>query len=220
MRIAAIGTPNRIKELKQKISSNHEFIEVKNKNFKDVDVVFDLNFDERPSRVHDYIHLKNIPVVVCSVKRQIESIIKEYSVVPSCVFIGMNCLPTFINRDIVEACVINDSQKVLGEQVFNALNWKVTWVESRVGMVTPRVIFMIINEAYYTVQEGTASQADIDIGMKLGTAYPLGPFEWAEKIGIKNIYEVLKAMYNDTNDGRYKVCSALQTDYYAYSITL
>jgi 3-hydroxybutyryl-CoA dehydrogenase len=72
---------------------------------------------------------------------------------------------------------------------------------------------MIINEACYTLQEGTASMQDIDISMKLGTNYPFGPFEWADKIGIKHVYETLKAVYDDTHDERYKICPMLKTIY-------
>lgn len=72
---------------------------------------------------------------------------------------------------------------------------------------------MIINEAYFTVQEGTASKTDIDLGMKLGTAYPKGPFEWCEEIGIANVYETLAALYEDTGDERYKICPMLKTEY-------
>jgi 3-hydroxybutyryl-CoA dehydrogenase len=80
-------------------------------------------------------------------------------------------------------------------------------------MVTPRILFMIINEACYTLQEGTASKEDIDTSMKLGTNYPFGPFEWANKIGIKHVYETLEAIYLDTHDERYKVCPLLKTMY-------
>ena len=86
-------------------------------------------------------------------------------------------------------------------------------VDDRVGMVTPRVIALIINEAFYTVQEGTATKKDIDLGMKLGTNYPNGPFEWCKKIGIQNIYELLEAMYEDTKDERYKISPALKKEY-------
>jgi 3-hydroxybutyryl-CoA dehydrogenase len=80
-------------------------------------------------------------------------------------------------------------------------------------MVTPRVIFMIINEACYTLQEGTADMKDIDTSMKLGTNYPFGPFEWADNIGIKHVYETIETMYSDTHDERYKVCPLLKTKY-------
>ncbi len=80
-------------------------------------------------------------------------------------------------------------------------------------MVSPRIVCMIINEAYFTLQEGTANKEDIDKGMKLGTAYPHGPFEWCNLIGIENVYTILKGMAEDTHDERYKICSLLKTDY-------
>ena len=93
------------------------------------------------------------------------------------------------------------------------MNIDATIVQDRVGLVTPRIIAMIINEAYFTVMEGTASRADIDTGMKLGTNYPMGPFEWAGKWGIGNIYELLESLYNDTKDERYKICPLLKQEY-------
>jgi 3-hydroxybutyryl-CoA dehydrogenase len=79
-------------------------------------------------------------------------------------------------------------------------------------MVTPRIIAMIINEAYFTLQERTATRSDIDVSMKLGTNYPFGPFEWATKIGLKNVYNLLNALYNDTKDERYKISPLLKKE--------
>ena len=63
--------------------------------------------------------------------------------------------------------------------------------------------------------EGTASREDIDTGMKLGTNYPMGPFEWVAKWGLANIYELLEAMYLDSKDERYKTCPLLKQEYLA-----
>jgi len=125
----------------------------------------------------------------------------------------MNCLPTFIDRSLGEVTSTNINSRSRLETALAQLNWELRWVESRVGMVTPRVIFMIINEAYYTLQEGTAGKEDINTGMRLGTAYPKGPFEWVEAIGIQNVYESLEAIYFDTKDERYKICPLLKTEY-------
>jgi 3-hydroxybutyryl-CoA dehydrogenase len=72
---------------------------------------------------------------------------------------------------------------------------------------------MIINEACYTLQEGTASIQDIDKSMMLGTSYPRGPFEWANLIGVSRVYEGLEALWQDTHEERYKVCPLLKTMY-------
>jgi 3-hydroxybutyryl-CoA dehydrogenase len=50
---------------------------------------------------------------------------------------------------------------------------------------------MIINEAYFALEENVSTKEEIDIAMKLGTNYPYGPFEWCKKIGLKNIAALL-----------------------------
>ena len=80
-------------------------------------------------------------------------------------------------------------------------------------MITPRTVAMIINEAYFTVQDGTASREDIDMAMKTGVNYPYGPFEWCHKIGVRHVYELLNLLYEATHDERYKVPALLQREY-------
>ena len=74
-------------------------------------------------------------------------------------------------------------------------------------------IMMVINEAFLTVEEGAASREDVDLAMKLGTNYPLGPFEWCNRIGIKYVFGMLDTLYRCTKDERYKVSSLLQEEY-------
>ncbi|MCB9245490.1 MAG: 3-hydroxyacyl-CoA dehydrogenase [Flavobacteriales bacterium] len=213
MRIAVIGTPNRIDELSKKIASEHELVEVKNNNFNNFDLIFDLTFDEQVGRAENYAGINGMPVIVGAVKTQLERVLFEHPSRISCHFIGMNTLPTFINRPVVEMTSTREEERTIMAGIAAKLGWDIQWVQSRVGMVTPRIICMIINEAYYTVQEGTASRSDIDTAMKLGTAYPFGPFEWCERIGVKNVYTTLEAIYQDTHDERYKVCPLLKTEY-------
>ena len=53
---------------------------------------------------------------------------------------------------------------------------------------------MMINEAYMALQDGVSTMDEIDIAMKLGTNYPYGPFEWAEKIGREKITALLEKL--------------------------
>ena len=98
-------------------------------------------------------------------------------------------------------------------KVCDQLKTEFVVVEDRVGMVSARVICMIINEAYNTFGEGTASKEDINLAMKLGTNYPLGPFEWCTEIGVRNVYELLEAIFRDTNDERYRIAPELVKEY-------
>lgn len=77
-----------------------------------------------------------------------------------------------------------------------------------IGMISPRVVSMIINEAYFALAENISSKEEINTAMKLGTNYPFGPFEWCDKIGLNNI-KILLAELAKT-DMRYSIAPALK----------
>lgn len=220
MRILAKGNSKRSEELKQKLSlldfevnfidENTTFI----LNDDNYDAIFDLNFDDngQPSFL-DYGDLRNTPVFISAVKNSLAQMVFEKNANIQFPLFGINSIETFLNRNLLEVSMLNKSNEQLLIATLGKLNWEYKLVNDRVGMVTPRVVCMLINEACYTLQEGTASMVDIDISMKLGTNYPFGPFEWADKIGIKNVYEILENLCNDTKDERYKICPLLKTHY-------
>lgn len=217
MKILVRGEKIITAELKQKLP-NADVTEIQDTDFPQIDlsgydVIFDLSIDEQASTLKYYAPLKNIPVFVGAVKIQLAAAANLYGREILCTLIGINDLPTFINRSLAEVSLLDKTDEATLQQTMQKLGWDYKLVEDRVGMVTPRIIIMIINEACYTLQEGTASMQDIDTSMKLGTNYPFGPFEWADKIGIKHVYETLKAVYDDTHDERYKICPLLKTIY-------
>ena len=220
MRILSKGNSKRSEELKQKLSlldfevnfidENTTFI-LNDDNF---DAIFDLNFDDNDqSSFLEYSNIRNTPVFVCAVKNSLAQMAFENNAKIQFPLFGINSIETFLNRNLLEVSMLNASHEKILIATLGKLNWEYKLVNDRVGMVTPRVVCMIINEACFTLQEGTATMSDIDISMKLGTNYPFGPFEWADKIGIKNVYEILENLYNDTKDERYKICPLLKTHY-------
>ncbi len=109
-------------------------------------------------------------------------------------FIRINAWPTFLRSGIIEAAALLSEKKDTIERIFSLFNKKIQWLPDEPGFVTPRVICMIINEAFISLKEGVSSENEIDIAMKLGTNYPYGPFEWAQKIGIDKIKSLLKKL--------------------------
>jgi len=110
----------------------------------------------------------------------------------------INGWPGFLQRDTWEAASEN---KNAAKEVFNILGWEIIFVKDEPGFVAARVISMIINEAFFAIKEKVSTREEIDLAMKLGTNYPYGPFEWAEKIGLKNIFKLLKKLFE--KEGRY-----------------
>lgn len=214
MKIAIIGKDNRVQEFYACFEKSHEIVRIPEKKLADEDltlynVIFDLNYEDTPDHLHYYAPLRNRPVVISAVKTSLQREANRIEHV-DCALLGMNCLPTFINRPVLECTVLDPSDKDTWYNIGQLLDKKISIVQDRVGMVTPRIVCMIINEAFFTLQEGTATINDIDLGMKLGVNYPYGPFEWAEKIGYNEVYEVLQAVYKDMCDDRYKISSLLK----------
>ena len=78
------------------------------------------------------------------------------------------------------------------------------------GLVVMRTVAMLANEAFDAVLQGVASENDIDLAMKFGANYPLGPLEWAQKIGPGRILSVIDALFDETHDPRYRASQLLR----------
>lgn len=125
-------------------------------------------------------------------------------------FVRINGWNTFLEREIMEAACPDEGKRLTAENFFHLLNRKTEWTPDIAGFISARVVSMIINEAYFALEEGVSSKNEIDIAMKLGTNYPYGPFEWAEKIGLKNIYQLLQAL--SKTEKRYLPAQLLQQE--------
>jgi 3-hydroxyacyl-CoA dehydrogenase len=122
-------------------------------------------------------------------------------------FSRINGWPTFIKREVWEVATGNEEAV---KNILEKLGLKYTIVADEPGLVSARIISMIINEAYFALGEDVSSKDEIDVAMKLGTNYPYGPFEWSRKIGLNKIYDLLKKL-NET-DSRYSIAPSLQKE--------
>lgn len=121
--------------------------------------------------------------------------------------IGTGLYDTFSKAKRIEIAPskITDSQLLKNAESFlssSGINYSV--VPDSPGLVFPRIVSMIINEAAQVYSEQVASKEDIDTAMKLGTNYPFGPLEWADKIGVGLVYEILTALQRDFGEDRYR----------------
>jgi 3-hydroxybutyryl-CoA dehydrogenase len=83
-------------------------------------------------------------------------------------------------------------------------------VQDEVAGVLPRTLALLINEASHALAEEVASVEDIDIAMKKGTNYPLGPLEWADRVGLDQVLLILEGLQRDLGDDRYRPASLLR----------
>ena len=67
-----------------------------------------------------------------------------------------------------------------------------------------------VNEAAWLIRDDAANPEDIDVGMKLGTFWPSGPCEYADRTGLDIMLNKLKEMHNKHNMEMYKPCLLLE----------
>ncbi len=163
-------------------------------NEADADVFFNLSDD---AYAVSYGEIKK-PVVINSVVHTLQLINASANVT------RINGWNGFLKRNSWEVAGI--VTPVLTD-LFNLVQKKIIIVPDEPGFIAARILAMVINEAYYALGENVSTEAEIDIAMKLGTNYPLGPFEWAKEIGIKNIFALLQQL--SSADTRYLPCAML-----------
>jgi len=72
------------------------------------------------------------------------------------------------------------------------------------GFVVNRILVPMINEAIFVLQEGLASAAEIDEGMKLGANHPMGPLALADLVGLDTLLNVQQYLYEEFADPKYR----------------
>ncbi|HUC82027.1 MAG TPA: 3-hydroxyacyl-CoA dehydrogenase family protein [Flavisolibacter sp.] len=153
---------------------------------KEADAFIDLKFIDEEA--HKSILQQLLPklVVVNSVVDTLSELAQP--------FVRINGWRTFLSSAIIEAATADEEAKQKTETVFAVFSRKIEWLSDDPGFITPRVVSMIINEAFISLSESVSTKEEINTAMKLGTAYPYGPFEWAEKIGEQNIVTLLQKL--------------------------
>jgi 3-hydroxybutyryl-CoA dehydrogenase len=127
--------------------------------------------------------------------------------------VGFGGLPPLQKGQVIELAATPWTEAVALDQAvefFRSVGLEPAVVPDGPGLVFPRILCMIINEAAFALMEGVASAEDIDTAMKLGTNYPLGPLEWADRIGLDQVLAVLDGLQAEYGDDRYRPAPLLR----------
>ena len=97
--------------------------------------------------------------------------------------------------EVVRASETDDETIAAAQEVGRRMHKEVVVIKESPGFVTSRINAMIGNEAFYMLQEGIASAADIDKALKLGLNHPMGPFELVDLVGLDTRLHILEYLH-------------------------
>ncbi len=78
------------------------------------------------------------------------------------------------------------------------------------GFIANRIGISVFSEASNLLERRVASVRDIDLAMRLGYGYPMGPFELGDLVGLDSRLRNMEALYGETHDERFKPPSILK----------
>lgn len=96
------------------------------------------------------------------------------------------------------------------EYFVSSLGKLVIWLGESPGLVLPRIISMLANEAAFAVLDGVSEPEKIDKAMQLGLNYPRGPLSWAKEIGYTQITAILDHLRAEYGEERYRAAILLR----------
>lgn len=127
--------------------------------------------------------------------------------------IGIALIPGFLSKTLYEFAptVHTDTQTVEKvEALIQQIGKEIIFVQDRIGMVFPRLICRIINEAFFACEEDITHPRSIDFASRLVLQMDQGPIALAEKIGFKDVVTILSAIHKETGEPRYRVSQLLR----------
>jgi 3-hydroxybutyryl-CoA dehydrogenase len=124
-------------------------------------------------------------------------------------FIGMhffNPVPAMKLVEVVTGMRTTDSTVSAVREFAEFLGKLPIDVKDYPGFVVNRVLFPMINEAAFALQEGVAETKGIDECMKAGCNHPMGPLALADLVGLDVVHAILQSLYIEYGNPRYAPC--------------
>jgi len=128
-------------------------------------------------------------------------------------FIGMhfmNPVPLMKLVEVIRGLRTSDQTAKIIKELAEKMGKIPVEVNDGPGFVSNRVLFTMINEAMFCLQDGTGTAESIDSVMKLGMNHPMGPLELADLIGLDVSLNILNVLYDGFNDSKYRPCPLLK----------
>ena len=169
---------------------------------EDADAIIDLLFTAGPDRLEQLQRSGARLILVNHVAGKTSELPEN--------FIRINGWPGFLSGNAIEYATASGETNQAVEELLAVFNKKGLAVPDQPGFISARIVAMIINEAFLALEENVSSREDIDTAMKLGTNYPFGPFEWAGKIGPRQVRDLLLTLAEQ--NPAYKPASSLNRE--------
>ena len=128
-------------------------------------------------------------------------------------FIGMhffNPVPVMGLVEIIKGQATADATVKIIEDVSHKVGKKTVIVNEAPGFAVNRVLVPALNEAVFAIQEGVATVEDMDLGIKLGLNWPMGPLTLLDFVGLDTALYISDYFVDEFKDSKYRAPALLR----------
>jgi len=118
-------------------------------------------------------------------------------------FIGthfFNPVPVMRLLEIIRGYETSDETLEIAREWGKKIGKEVIVVREAPAFAVNRILCIMLNEAFYALDEGIASAEDIDKGMVLGCNHPIGPLALSDLVGNDTLLHVMEGLHRELGD--------------------
>jgi len=108
------------------------------------------------------------------------------------------------HRTLMTTPITRPEMRDAAHALFAADNASVAIIHDSPGFVVQRVLAHVVNVACDIAQQRIAAPADIDLAVRIGLAYPMGPLAWGDALGPARLLTILNELMRAYGDPRYR----------------
>jgi 3-hydroxybutyryl-CoA dehydrogenase len=118
-------------------------------------------------------------------------------------FIGthfFNPVPVMRLLEIIRGYETSDETLEIAKAWGKTLGKEVIVVKEAPAFAVNRILCVMLNEAFFALEEGVATAEDIDKGMVLGCNHPIGPLALSDLVGNETLLRIMEGMNRELGD--------------------
>jgi 3-hydroxybutyryl-CoA dehydrogenase len=119
-------------------------------------------------------------------------------------------VPTMQLIELVRTLTTSDEALEIVRAVGEHLGKRMIVSKDRAGFIVNYLLVPYLLDAIRLLEQGFASKEDIDVGMMLGTSYPMGPFTLLDFSGLDTVLHVADVVFEAFKEPRFAAPTLLR----------
>ena len=121
-----------------------------------------------------------------------------------------NPVPTMQLIELVRTLTTSDETLETVRAVGERLGKRMIVSKDRAGFIVNYLLMPYMLDAVRLLEQDFASKEDIDLGMMLGTSYPMGPFTLADFVGLDTALHIADVLFEEFKEPRFAAPTLLR----------